>query len=271
MPARCHNDSCSIKWREVTTASGPAYEAHVDLDSGDVFSAPSSQPTITCAANGLETMISPDAGNILTKAHGNGLYVGLASAREVQKFDAALAAVGNTTDIAAPSVSTLAAFQSVNNTGRDALCLIRGEFSYYYSVHNAGINVTTGDITTSAPAVALTPFGAQIRARLFANLSWDASPAFALLVDRQDIGGLVDLPDVGPSANVQFKSRKSDFTYWLPYVVPAGAYITWDDHAFHDGPDQRVNLLMGAPIEEGPRGYRIERFQVVMIPLNVLP
>ena len=79
MPARCHNDSCSVEWSEVSTLSGLAFEANVVLDPDG---------SLVCTeGEGVGVLVNPAAGNLITQSVA-GLLATLPEARIVSFSDA---------------------------------------------------------------------------------------------------------------------------------------------------------------------------------------
>lgn len=258
MPARCHNDSCSIKWREVTTMSGPAYEAHVDIDSGDVFSASSGLPTIVCGANGLEVAVSPDGGNTLAKRN-NGLFVDQVGAQHTAIANKPYLGIPATAVSGTDDRISTADHVAANPLGVPAVAVVTGTLEWFYTVTElAPPNGDSGD--TQGLAGNYFAYNAQMQGRLFV----DNDGTFAV-ADKSlwlDISGVVE---ANPS---QDKGSHQDFT--LIQDVPAGDDLHLKADACYVATsaavNQRRNVSFDVSQSNPARGFRLANIDIVWIP-----
>lgn len=255
MSARCMNDSCAIKWREVTTLSGPAYEANVDLDGGDVFSAASTTPTLDCGLNGLEVIVSPSAGNILAK-HADGLYA--------DQIGAAHASVANQPYVGIPATAVsgtdasavnTGGYTSANPLGVAAVAVVTGTLEWFYTVSR--LTESSADVGLDSNFLA---YNAQMRGRLYI----DDTGTFTV-ADKSlwlDISGIVK------AADHQDKGSHQDFTLVQPVAAGGTMHLRADAAYVADsvGANQRFNVSFDVNQSNPARGFRLANIDVVWIP-----
>jgi len=266
MPARCHQDSCTVKWSEVNTGSGPAYQADVDLN----------EASIVCGGAGLEVVISPNAGNIISNP-GNGLFASLPAAVVTQlSGNPDNKGVGPGADDAAPQSSDT--YSWTNTTGRDALLLVSGEFNFDYGIlgpeHSysfaSGTGQKAGRFASAAfdplgvgdPANPISPFNAQLAMRLLADIG--APPTTSRKACRVDIGGAIH---VSVTTSAERKVTRVPF-FWM-VRVPAGQTLNMKSQAFYQGPSQTVNVVAtpSAGTGLGGTGHELWNLQVAAVPI----
>lgn len=219
MTARCHEDSCSIEWSEVTTLSGPAYSASVNTDVEAFVGANAKipgHPTIQCGDDGLEVIISTSAENMLVSTAA-GLLVDLPNAVVVTLS-------GNPTNKGvAPSANSTSPQDSdqytwTNSTGRDALALVSGELNFNYGIlgpthaynYAVGNGMKAGRFANSAfevgeePPNRVSPFNAQLAMRVLADI--DAPPTTSRKAARVGIGGTIHVSTAAGAAQDRARS-----------------------------------------------------------------
>lgn len=241
MPARCHQDSCTVKWSEVSTGSGPAYQADVDLNPA----------WMVCEdEQGIRPLISPNAGNIISNP-GNGLLATLPAAVVTQlSGNPDNKGVGPGADGDAPQSSDT--YSWTNTTGRDALVLVSGEFNYEYGIvghlHTRSYGSGTGQRAglfadaafnpagAGAPTNDVLPYNQQLAMRLLADINAPATTSRKAC--RVDIGGVIHVSD--PDGAEQKITRVPFF--WMVRVA-AGATLNMKSQAFYEGPSQTINVF----------------------------
>jgi hypothetical protein len=263
MTARCHNDSCSIKWSEVVVGTGLAYQA--DLDIYD-----SSLELAGCPDGGLRVNISEAADNLLS-LHADGLFAGYSDANRIELTgysdavaDNPFIGVGVDAVEAAPAFGTN--FQVTNTTGKNGLLMLKGDFSFYYRI---APGLGGGDDASGYPSTAATIGGlanvSMYNAQMAAILATGAAPnpTFRRVRHEFDISGLVRTP---PPDNEQYKASVQPFVTVLPVAV--GQVVNFRGGAFYNGPSQRTNIAFSSASQANPvRGFRIEDLQAVIIPI----
>lgn len=274
MSARCHNDSCTVKWSEVSPGVGLLYQADVDLDSA----APGvdSTPTLRCGDNGIEVMLSDNPGQILESVE-DGLFASLPAAIvETLSGNPDNKPVGPGAD--SGSTQSSDTYTWTNTTGRDALVLVSGEFNFDYGIagpthafsYAAGTGERAGSFASGAyngagagaPANALSPFNAMVAMRLLGNVG--APPTTARKATRVDIGGLIN---VSNPASCERKTTRVPF-FWMVRVA-SGATLNMKSDAFFEGPSQTVNVLATPSAGTGlaGTGHELWNLQVSAVPI----
>lgn len=278
MPARCHEDSCSVAWSEVTTLSGPAYQADVVTDGDGITNGKTDgHPTIQCDGEdetGLEVILKNDPTNILMST-AQGLF---ATLPECVVFTLS----GNPTNKGvAPSADDGSPQSSdeydwTNNTGRDALVLVSGEFNFDYGIlgpthayaYAAGNGERAGRFDDSAyvageePPNRIVPFNAQLGMRLLADI--DAAPTTSRKACRVGIGGLIHVSD---SDSAELKVERVPF-FWMVRVAN-GEQLRMKSQAFFQGPSQTINVAAAPGVGAGlaGTGHELWNLQVSAIPI----
>jgi hypothetical protein len=165
MPARCHQDSCSIAWSEVNTGSGPAYQADARI-----------KPTLECSGDGLGVRLSGAAGQILS-IQGDGLLASLPASFVKPFNDGSRTPLDYDAESGSPAETPQHFY--TNTYGRPVLVIISAQLRIRGAVLGSGSGITdddlirTGKIETESPARSLFPFNAS----LDAVLAVDTSPA----------------------------------------------------------------------------------------------
>jgi hypothetical protein len=252
MPARCHEDSCSIKWSEVSTLSGPAYQADVNTD-GDAT--PSATPTITCGTDGLQVIVSPQAGNLLSSIP-DGLFAGLPIVQH-GSFVGAQVDLPNGSD--ADSSNSLAGYSIANSSTEDRMLVITGSFELVYKVlidsgvvartatrmEVGGVPVESSNTIVAGPGnpiLELFPFNANIRYEL------TVGPGLTDLIQYSSLSGVVGVP-VGND----FEQKRDYRGFALLHEIPAGSTFNLSAIVGQSGVGQNINVLAN----EGPTyGFR---------------
>jgi len=256
MTARCHNDSCTIAWSEVNTLSGPAFEANVQFDPTE----------LACGDDGLELLLSAEAGQILTKT-ATGLLATLpAAVVETLSGNPANKGVAPSADSASTQSSDTYAW--TNTTGRDAIVLVSGELNFRYGVledaHSYSYAAGNGQRVAALTSGAV-PFNAQLAMRFLADVG--AAPTTSRKAVRVGIGGVC----VPPSAGADRALVKTERVPFLSMIrVANGATLNMKSDAFYEGPDQTVNVAAapgvgGADLVDS--GHELWNLQVVAVPV----
>ncbi len=274
MTARCHEDSCSIEWSEVTTLSGPAYSAAAILNPDD--------PSLECVEDaGLQVMLNASVENIITRTS-TGLLANLPNA-VVTTLSGNPANNGVSPSADDGSAQDSDTYSWTNSTGRDALVLVSGEFNFLYGIlgpthaysYSAGNGVRAGRIDASAydatgagaagddtAGAQLVPFNAQLAMRLLANVN--AAPTTSRKACRVGIGGMIN---VSNPAGAEQKIERVPF-FWM-VRVPDGDTLNMKSEAFYEGPSQTVNVAAAPGIGTGmaDTGHELWNLQVAAIPI----
>lgn len=265
MPARCHNDSCTVKWSEVNTLSGPAYQADVPLDPSD----------LECdATDGLRVKISPNGGNIISNP-GNGLFANLPECIVTTlSGNPDNKGVAPSSDETSPQDSDT--YSWTNTTGRDALVLVSGEFNFDYGIlgpthaytYSAGNGQKAGRFANAAfeageaPTNRVSPFNAQLAMRLLADVNAPATTSRK--ATRVDIGGAIH---VSVANSAERKVTRVPF-FWMVRVA-AGATLNMKSQAFYQGPSQTLNVAAapGMGVGLAGTGHELWNLQVSAVPI----
>lgn len=281
MPARCHNDSCSIAWSEVNTLSGPAYQADV-LTDGDAITngKVAGQPTIQCGDDGLEVIINQVSTNIL-RSTANGLLATLPVSNVITlSGNPDNKNVGPGADAGSPQSSDT--YDWTNNTGRDALVLVSGELNFDYGVvgyqhtrsYGAGtgqragrFDQTTGFEAGEAPTNAVTPFNAMVAMRVLAKIGGVPGTLDSVKSVRVGIGGVMHVSD---SDGAERKIERIPFMFMIR--VPDGDQLFIRSEAFFQGPSQTMNVFASeAAGTDGngltDTGHELWNLQVAAVPI----
>lgn len=266
MPARCHNDTCTVHWSEVNTPS-PAYQADVQLNPA----------SLACVdGSGIGVLLSPNAGNILSNP-GNGIFADLPDAIVTDlSGNPANKGVSPSADQSSPQSSDT--YSWTNTTGRDVTLLVSGEFNFDYGIlgpehaysYSAGNGQRAGRFASAAfdplgvgdPANPISPFNAQIAMRLLANIG--APPTTAQKACRVDIGGTIF---VSVTTSAERKVTRVPF-FWMVRVA-AGQTLNMKSDMFYQGPSQTVNVVAtpGAGTGLAGTGHELWNLQVAAIPI----
>lgn len=245
------------------TAGGLKYQA--DLDIVD-----SSLELIGCPDGGLRVNISEAANNLLS-LNADGLFAGFSDNNRIQVdgFSDAVAdnpyiGVGVDAVEGAPAFGTN--FVVTNNTGKDGLLLIKGDFAFYYRI---APGLGGGDDASGYPAAVATigglanvsMYNAQMAAILATGAA--ANPTFRRVRHEFDISGMVR---TAPPTSEQYKASVQPFLTMIP--VTAGQAVNFRGGAFYNGPAQRTNIAFSSASQANPvRGFRIEDLQTAIIPI----
>lgn len=264
MPARCHVDTCSVKWTEQTNPA--AYIANVDTDEG------SATPTIVCGPDGLQVALSDDAGQILSSLP-DGLFANLpAAVVTTLSGNPANQGVGPGADSASPQDSAI--YSWINTTGRDSLVFISGEWNFTYGIlgpthaftYGGGFGQKAGSLAPGAYGAGgtppLSPFNAMLAMRLLANVN--APPTTPRKACRVGIGGLVH---VSVPTSAEQKTERVPFMYMIRVI--AGATLNIKSDCFFEGPSQTVNVIATPAAGTGlaGTGHELWNLQVAAVPL----
>lgn len=259
MTARCHNDTCTIEWSEVSNLSGPAFQADVQFDPTE----------LACGVDGLELLLSGAAGQILTKTAG-GLLASLpAAVVETLLTGGSANPDNNGVAPSADSASTQAGdpYTWTNSTGRDAIVLISGEWNFRYGVledaHSYAYAAGNGQRVAAVGGAV--PFNAQIAMRFLADVGAPATTSRKST--RIGIGGMAVPPTAGADRALVKTER---IPFFCMMRVAAGAVLNMQSDAFFEGPDQTVNVA-AAPGVGGAdlvgSGHNLWNLQVAAVPI----
>lgn len=263
MTARCHNDSCSIEWSEVTTGEGLKYQADVVL--GDA--------SLVCD-DGLKAQISAAAGNIISLGV-DGLFANLpVAAVDTLSGNPDNNGVAPGADSSSPQDSDT--YSWTNSLSRDALVLVTGEFNFTYGIlgpdhaysYAAGNGQKAGRIADAAyeagedPTNSLSPFNAMLAMRLLADV--DAAATTSRKATRVGIGGMIHVSDLD---GAEQKTERIPFL-WM-HRVAAGSTLNMKSQAFYEGPSQTVNVVATSAAGTGltGTGHELWNLQVAAVPL----
>lgn len=265
MTARCHNDSCTVKWSEVNTLSGPAYQADVPLDPAH----------LACSEeDGLQVLISPNAGNIISNP-GNGLFANLpACIVETLSGNPDNKGVAPSADDTSPQSSDT--YSWTNSTGRDALLLVSGEFNFEYGIlgplhaysYASGNGQRAGRWDASAfvggedPPNAIVPYNAQVAMRLLADVN--APPTTSRKAMRAPVSGVIHVSD---SDSAERQVLRTPF-FWMVRVAD-GDTLNMKSQAFYQGPSQTINVAAAPGMGTGlaGTGHELWNLQVSAVPI----
>ncbi len=266
MTARCHNDTCSIEWNQVNSPS-PAYEASVIVDD---------LSAIECVeGEGLDVKLAAAACNDILSQDGSGALQALLPSAQIVPFsDAARTSVAATdsTDTDDYAVTPLHAWE--NDTGCEALVIVRGQYRLQYAILGTGSAVTspgnvirTGALTTDGTGVGdatvLVPFNAQWHAALLYGV--DASPTNAAAVNNFATSGI--MATFEGSDEYQYQVERRGFTHAIE--VPAGSTLNIASRWAQQGTDQNVNVIAYGSGVYADLGAYLADADFVVIPLQV--
>lgn len=266
MTARCHEDSCSIVWSEVTTGEGLKYQADVNFDADGGL--------VCVEGQGVGVLISPAAGNIVSVSAA-GLFANLPEAVVTTlSGNPDNNGVGPGADSGSPQDSDT--YSWTNSTGRDALVLVTGEFNFDYGIlgpdhaysYAAGNGQKAGRIADAAyeagedPTNSLSPFNAMVAMRLLADVG--AAPTTSRKACRVGIGGMIHVSD--PEGAEQ-KNERIPFL-WM-HRVANGGVLNMKSQAWYEGPSQTVNVVATSAAGTGlaGTGHELWNLQVAAVPL----
>lgn len=259
-PARCHEDSCTVKWSEVQTLSGPAYKA-------DVPFMPPAQGGILCDVSGVRVLVSQQPGNIL-QIIGDGMYAGVSAAlgARVNTFEGPQPLPANYddwVDVPRSAGNGNPVFSDVlqvtNPLNVPTIAVVAGNFSMFWSVRDFDAT----DITTDAGAnqSALTPYNAQMKMRAYTGFA-TGGPYVTSVSMYRDLSGLVPTP---APANREEKGDEPFFSF--PKVVGPGATLFIKGSCNYQGEEQAVNTAFDGTSAAGQkRGFRLKEVTATFIP-----
>lgn len=255
MAARCFNDTCSTTVTETTNPS--AFEIDVNIDTTH---------SIQCTNGvGLQVRLSEDTAvandpdfNYLRRDASGYLHTiapGVTTYRFTNPAERGIP--HNTNDVS----------QSIGNKvlsnpySVPVLALIRGRFQLNFGIAD---NPSIDDITSATDFV---PHNANIVFKLFVDSAPlpDPMPQSQTGADVSvyiPVGGVTY--DIG---DVQYKRAWHDFN--LEVQIAAGASVYLADIAFHDGVDQRLNVLTNPVTDDAGVnviGYRTAFLNATLIP-----
>jgi hypothetical protein len=286
MPARCHNDSCSIAWSEVNTLSGPAYQADVLTDGDGVTNGKTAgQPTIQCGDDGLEVIINQVDTNILQSSPYGLLAILPVSNVITLSGNPDNKNVGPGADAASPQSSDT--YDWTNGTGRDALVLVSGELNFDYGIvghlhtrsYGAGTGQRAGRFADSAfypgtqppageePTNSVTPFNAMVAMRVLAKIGAAPADTDSVKAVRVGIGGVMHVSDPD---GAERKVERIPFMFMIR--VPDGDQLFIKSQAFFQGPSQTMNIFASEAAGTNGNGltdtgHELWNLQVAAIPI----
>lgn len=254
MPARCHEDSCTVKWSEVNTLSGPAYQADVDLNPA----------WMVCEdPAGIRPILSPNAGNIIGNP-GNGLFASLPGASLV-----ALSAnpdplgVAPLADDGSPQSSDN--YVWTNTSGRPALAIVSGTFHLRYAILGPleAYSYASGAGSREPDIAGLTPYNANAAFRVDFGVNGPAVSDGNSVAARADIGGLLNTP--ATANDWQLKTTRIPFSRSVR--VPVGGVLNIRGRAWWEGPDQTINLIAADSLVTGlaTTGFELWNLQLASV------
>jgi hypothetical protein len=239
MPARCHNDTCSIVWSEVNIPT-PAYQADVVTDAA------TATPTIQCAGDGLEVMRSATSGNLI-QSLADGLFAAVPDAIVVPFSDPARTSIGADKSTSDNDYAETAIHSWTNTTGASRLVLVRGQYRIEAAVLGEGSPVTSpgnlirvGNFSTSADTFAaalVTPFNAMVYSALMADI--DAPPTTPVDATNMLLSG--NMVTFDGAQEYQFIAERQAFLYAVE--VGAGQTLNVRSRWAYQGNDQTVNVI----------------------------
>lgn len=272
MSARCFEDSCSVEWSEVTTGSGPAFQADVKTDSL------TATPTIKCddPHEGLFVVVSPTSGNALIET-ANGLFASIPNHVISSFASASLTSMPQGTDSTPPNPVSSADFSYTNTTGRAATVIVVAELNVSYGIlglghtfpYTSGEGKRSGSITPgAAPAGGVNApvigFNAQFGSRLLGDVGVAPTPVTPVAGVRMPVGGTMNVFDGG--TDIQFQVARSSVQWAVN--VPNGQSVKVKGTFFYQGPSQTINVVTAQSVAGAGSnvGVSINRGQFIVIP-----
>jgi len=281
--AGCFEDSCSVKFGEVTTTTGRKYQATLDLaDNGSIVCDEDSNTLgvgdglFVDLLNDVPIDTTRQCANTLRRTSAGELYSVLPQVVQTTLASGSFQNVPAGADASSPAPAPQS-FQYFNDTDCEVMIVITGQFNLGYEVltrTNATpaiggslqriTNITTNaNLAPSVLTANLIPFNAQWIARLRRQVT-GASPVAlgSVIADHFSTSGVA----VDPTPNNVIKSEWRDFT-WIQQLG-ANSTIIFTADVFHDGPDQTVNVATsGGDVNTG---FRLHNCDMFALPLQVI-